>query len=337
MRVCVVILNWNGWADTIACLESVFRLEHAPATVVVCDNASSDDSLSHVKRWAEGRLAAPAASNPHLCALTNPPVAKPIRCVELSREQAERGAGATPLAPLVLVRTGANLGFAGGVNVGLRWVLARGEWDSVWLLNNDTLVRPDALTHLVQESERMRHRAMVGSTLLHYDAPEVVQALGGCTFNRWLALARPLGAGRPAGALPDASAVRGRMAYVAGASLLLPVTLLREVGLLSEEYFLYFEEIDLTLRARGRYRVAYAPASVVYHREGKSTGAGRRPAGKSWAADYYHQRGRILVTRKFAPLALPTVYFGLLVALVRRLARGQWGRVGMIARLIRST
>jgi cellulose synthase/poly-beta-1,6-N-acetylglucosamine synthase-like glycosyltransferase len=55
--------------------------------------------------------------------------------------------------PLLFVRNEANLGFAGGINVGLRYVLRVGGFDYVWLLNNDTVVRPDALEHLLRRME----------------------------------------------------------------------------------------------------------------------------------------------------------------------------------------
>ena len=52
----IIILNWNGWGDTVECLESVLRCDYADFRVVVCDNASTDGSLERIKAWADGRL-----------------------------------------------------------------------------------------------------------------------------------------------------------------------------------------------------------------------------------------------------------------------------------------
>src|SRR5690606_5006085 len=104
--------------------------------------------------------------------------------VEYDREKAERGgAPAEHDIPLVLVRTGANLGFAGGNNVGLGYALARPDVDAVWLLNNDTVVHPEAARALIEIMARDPGIGICGSTLLYYDRPELVQALGGARYN----------------------------------------------------------------------------------------------------------------------------------------------------------
>src|ERR1700761_8364732 len=87
--VCVVLLNWNGWRDTVECLESLLRSDYPDFRVVVCDNASADGSLGHIKAWAAG--AAPAgAATPAFDQLRAAPLAKPLRYIELDRAAAER-------------------------------------------------------------------------------------------------------------------------------------------------------------------------------------------------------------------------------------------------------
>lgn len=330
MRVGVLILNTNAWKDTIECLESVFRSTGPEFTVVVCDNDSQDGSLSHVKEWAEGRLNPYVASDNPLRALSFPPVPKPIPLAEYDRAAAERGGDPTVDARLVLIQNGGNLGFSGGNNVGLSYLMKRGDFDFVWLLNPDTVVHPEALQNLVKAAMEPGV-GMCGSTVLYYGAPDTVQVLGGARYNRWLALPSHIGAGQSARLPVDEAAVKSRMTYVYGASMLVSRAFLEEIGLLNDEYFLYFDELDWAMRAEGKFRLAYAPNSIVYHREGGILGAGR---AKSWTSDYYFLRNRIRVTRKFNPAALPTVYLALLVSMLRRAQRGQWDRVRMIAKLL---
>lgn len=330
MRVCVLTVSHNSWVDAIECLESVLRSDLPGVTVVVSDNASRDGSVEHLRAWAEGRLDAFVPEGSPLRALSWPPLPKPVAHAVYDRAQAERGGdpGADP--PLVLIRNGANLGFAGGNNVGLRYALAR-DFDYVWLLNPDTVVRPDALRRMVEAMREDPSMGACGCTVLHYAEPDTVQALGGARYDRWLALPHHIGAGLPAGAEVDAGEVEARMSYVYGASMLVSRRFLEEVGLLSEDYFLYFEELDWAMRARGRFRLGFAPRSVVYHREGAKLGSGRT---KSPVSDYYFMRNRIRVTRRFSPRTLPTVYLALGAALLRRARRGQWDRVRMIAKLL---
>jgi len=89
----VIVLNWNGWKDTIECLESLFRLDCPDFRVVVCDNASADGSMEKIKKWARGDLLAESA-NPQLSYLLAHPFTKPIPHLELTREQAESGSAA---------------------------------------------------------------------------------------------------------------------------------------------------------------------------------------------------------------------------------------------------
>lgn len=335
MRIAVVILNWNGWTDTLECLESLFRAEGIQGPIVVCDNDSQDDSLTRIRGWAEGREKVAIPNDHPLAHLSHPPVPKPIRYVEYDREKAERGgAPAEHDIPLVLVRTGANLGFAGGNNVGLGYALARPDVDAVWLLNNDTVVHPEAARALIEIMARDPGIGICGSTLLYYDRPELVQALGGARYNEWMALPAHIGDSTPAHEIPDPAEVVAQMAYVAGASMLVSRGFLEEVGLMEEGYFLYFEELDWARRAAGRFRLGYAPESIVYHKEGRSIGT-QGAEQKSALADYYFVRNRLRVTRRHFPSRLPTVRMAILLALANRIRRRQWDRVRMILRLWR--
>jgi len=328
----VVIVNWNGWRDTVECLESIFRGVLAPDTVVVCDNGSTDGSIERIRDWAEARLVPFLPVEHPVRSMIHPPAERLIPCVEYDRATAEQGGVVTEAAPLVLVRTGGDLGYAGGANVGLRYLLARGGEGPVWLLNPDTIVDPAAGRELLARVSHDPMVGMCGSTVRFHRAPHLNQALGGATHNWWFALPRHIGRGTPVGSGESEAWVTARMSYVYGASMMVTRRFLREVGLLDEEYFLYFEELDLAMRGRRRgFRLAWAPRSVVFHRGG-GTPDGEGP--RSMQADYYFLRNRIRVTRKYRPMALPGAYASLLVAMLRRAGRGDWDRTRMVARLL---
>jgi GT2 family glycosyltransferase len=326
MQICVVVLNWNGWQDTIECLESVFRLDHGDFRVVVCDNASCDGSFEKIKLWAQGKLAAGSA-NPELSRLTSPPVPKPIPYVELTRQQAERRAGGWE-DRLMLVQTGGNLGFAGGNNVGLRLALGDPDCQYFWLLNSDTVVEPDALRAMLRLMRERPEVGLCGSLTLSYYNPKEVQAQGGLTYRRWTARVRT----------PDALTVDkvdshpAPMEYVNGASMLASRAFLETVGLMEESYFLYFEELDWAMRARGKFDLGYARQSVIYHKEGASTGSNQDRAKRSSASDQFLARSRVMFTKRFFPWALPSVLAWTCLAAAYRFCRGDRDRaVGMIS------
>jgi hypothetical protein len=104
--------------------------------------------------------------------------------------------------------------------------------------------------------------------------------------------------------------IEQEMDFVAGASMIVSRPFLREIGLLSEEYFLFFEELDWAMRARGRFLLAYSLGSIVFHKVGASTGMMETfPAKESKTLKYYIRRNSILFARKYHPYTLPTVHF----------------------------
>ena len=310
-RVYILILNWNGWGDTIECLESVFRLDYPDFRVIICDNASGDGSLEKIQAWAEGRLDPYAPPNHPLRGLSFPPVAKPLDYVIHDRVEAETGCKNVDAPAITLIRTGANLGFAGGNNVGLRHALARDDFDFVWLLNNDTVVMPDALSRMAQRMNERPDAGICGSLMPYYDAPDVIWTSGGGTFNRWLAKSHSLDNCLPLSSATPRDVAEQRMKFVAGASMLVSRAFLRDIGLMCEDYFLYFEEPDWCFRGRDRYAIAYADRSVVYHKVGISTS--RHDEGTDRTAESYFFRNQILFTAKFFPLALPLVRLRVIV------------------------
>jgi GT2 family glycosyltransferase len=333
-KVYVIVVNWNGWRDTLECLESVFRSSYPHYQIIVCDNASEDGSWQQIKCWAEGRAGAPSATHPILQPLITPPIPKPVLLAEYTRAAAESGGDqAGDLAQLILIQTGGNLGFAGGNNVALRFALARRDFDFVWLLNNDTVVTPDALAALVHRLEERPAAGLCGSTILYYHAPETVQVRGGTAYDPWFATMRALGKGNLIADPVNHEAIERSMDYPAGASVLVRRSFLETVGLLSESYFLYYEELDWMTRAGPRFELVYSPDSVVYHKEGSSIDAAESDASFH-PADFYAHRNRLRYTRQFFPVGLPTTLLRTLAAVFARLWRGQPRRAWGILRLM---
>jgi GT2 family glycosyltransferase len=109
---------------------------------------------------------------------------------------------------------------------------------------------------------------------------------------------------------------------------------LGKVGLLCEDYFLYFEEADWAIRSKGQFSLGYAPQSVVYHKVGGSIGTSSNPATMSFTSDYFNIRNRLFFTRRFFPAGLPTVRLVIVGSLLVRLCMGKWDRAAMIFRLL---
>jgi len=354
-KVYIIVLNYNGWADTIECLESVLRNNYPNYQVIVVDNNSPNHSMEYIKAWAEGKLDVWVKPDHPLRHLSFPPIKKPISYVYYTREEAEKGgncnleksfhqptsksfshsvaqpADYTTNHPLILIQTGRNLGFAGGNNVAIRYALAKDDFEYIWFLNNDTVIERDTLSKLVQKFEKYRKLpkkiGIVGSKLLYYDNPKMIQGIGGI-YNKWFAVAKHLGVFEEDKGQYDNEEVLDKIDYIIGASMLVSRDFIKEVGLMCEDYFLYFEELDWTLRGNQKgYGLGYCWESKVYHKEGKSIGSSSKGEKKSEIADYYGLRNRIVFTKKFFPKYLWSVYLGFLVVIWNRIKRGQFKRI----------
>ncbi len=332
--VSVVIVNWNGWGDTIECLESVFRLDYPNLSVIVCDNGSQDNSLEKIRAWARGDIDVVSFGQPSLRTCSFPPVAKPIEYCDLNA--AESGAPNFRGEPskLTLIDVGENRGFAGGNNVGICYATEKRDATYVWLLNNDTVVEHTALDHMVARMEEQATFGICGSVLRYYDAPCCIQALGGAFFNKWLAISRHHTEDRPVSQSKYFSLNGPRTPdYIIGASMLVSKKFIDRVGLMGEEYFIYYEEIDWCIRGKRKgFSLTYSPESIVYHKDGRSTGAGVNVFTRNPVADYYNIRNRIVFTRKYFPYAMVTVVLGILLAIVNRIRRRQWSLIPVVTR-----
>jgi GT2 family glycosyltransferase len=322
-----VIVNWNGWEDTIECLESVFHLRHNDFAVIVCDNGSKDDSMQKIIEWAKGeRKASPESAE--MQSFTSPPVAQPIPFVFLRASQLDEPHLCEGSEQLILVQSDVNLGFAGGNNLGLRYVLSRNDHDYVWLLNNDAVVHPDALSRLIERMEEDTQIGICGSKLCFYSAPRLVQAYGGAAYSPVTGRNRHLGEFESASVAEDRAEVEDQMGYVVGASQFVSRCFLSSIGFMSEDYFLYYEELDWATRARGKFRLGYAPGSIVYHKQGssmggKSLGRKAKPEESFVVSDFYGIRNQIRFTRRFYPQYLPAVAITVAWRLLKRIAAGK--------------
>jgi GT2 family glycosyltransferase len=256
-----------------------------------------------------------------------PSIPKPVAFVSIDASEASKKRR-SPDDRLVLIETGANLGFAGGNNVGIRYALARGDCDYVWLLNNDTVVEPDSLSAMVRMAEADPKLGICGSQLRSYALPHEIQTLGGRRYSRWSGRTWPL----QELTTPRVSTTPGAPDYVEGASMLISRRCLEAVGLLEESYFLYYEELDLTARARPAFHFGYSPESVVYHKEGASIGSAHVKTKRSVLSDYYQARNRIVFSRRYHLWFLPSVLAATGLGALQRLMIGRPQNAGAVLR-----
>lgn len=335
--VSIVVLNWNGWRDTIECLESLCRLDYPDYRIVVVDNGSTDGSVEHICAWADGSEQLDLDSVPvGLKRYVAPPVPKPIPWLVVKGDSMEQSSNRPSNEgrhepTLTIVDTGANLGYAGGNNVGIRYALAQGA-QYIWILNNDTVVDSHALSAIVERVGQDQHLGLCGSIIVQYYDPVHVQVAGGAHFDDIRGRQEHIGSGRRLDDLPEPTAVEASLSYVSGSAVLATRGFVDDVGLMDEYYFLYYEELDWAIRGASKgYALGYAPNAIVYHKEGGSSGSSVRNPIPSPLAEYYLTRNLLLVTRKYYPKSTTRVWSQLVLRLAKRVLTGKWSNARALA------
>jgi len=198
---------------------------------------------------------------------------------------------------VVVLGTERNLGFAGGNNVGIRAALERGA-QYVWLLNNDTRVDPRAFSVLVSAAQSDSSVGIWGSKIYFFEPPNMLWYAGG-EVDPVDGHAHHVGWRETDVGQYDE--VR-RTGYITGCSMLLSAEVLEHIGLMSEDYFLYWEEVDWCFRAAERgYPCAVQPASLVWHKVSAST------SGNPRLQTRYETRNRLIFHRRHRSGALPRI------------------------------
>ena len=170
----------------------------------------------------------------------------------------------------VLLENHRNLGYAGGVNAGLRHALAQGV-EYALLLNNDTETAPDAVALLVEAMEKRPKAAIAGPMIYYYDPPDVIWSLGG-RISYWSGDIRHV-------AIREHDEGRYRTVreadYVTGCAMLVRLAAVREIGLMDEGYWMYNEDTEWCVRAADRgHSIILVPAAKVWHKVSMSSGGG---------------------------------------------------------------
>jgi len=326
-RVAIILLNWNGWKDTIECLESLFRQDYNAYQVIVCDNNSSDESEAKILQWCDGEIDVETSPDSKLQHLTQPSVKRPIRYERITKVQVQSKDLTKSDASLILIQNEENLGFAGGNNSGLRLALIN-KFDYCWLLNNDTVVEPDCLRKMVEHTEALTKLGIkntCGSVQCFYDDPNIIQALGGFSFNPKSAITSETFGRyleRSNYSAIDHTAFIEKLDAIHGCSWLLSRAFLTEIGLMDDRYFLYYEEIDWALRAKGKFKLTYASNAFVYHKEGASIGSKSFNRARSAFSEYNIHKSRMRFVRKHLPKRLPMVALFSIMQAANRFRQG---------------
>jgi GT2 family glycosyltransferase len=283
-RVAIIILNWNGWKDTIECLESVYQNNYPNFNVIIIDNGSTDDSINKIKEYCKGKL---KINSPFF---TYNSTNKPINYSEQQPNTKKPKNHSNK--DLILIKNPKNTGFAEGNNIGINYAINFIHCDYVMLLNNDTVVEKDFLIELIKVSSKDHKIGIVGPKIYYYGDPNRIWFAKGKISWKF---SRGLNKGYNELDYGQYNEI-SEMEYASGCGFLIKRNVIDNIGLIDPNFFMYFEEIDWTLRCLKKgYISVFVPTSQIWHKVSKSGGGIKGKIGL-----YYITRNRWLFMKKWA-------------------------------------
>jgi GT2 family glycosyltransferase len=204
---------------------------------------------------------------------------------------------------ITIIENKENLGFTGGNNVGIKFLLHT-DVDYILLLNNDTVVAPDFISELVKYGEMRKDVGMLCPKIYLYDKPDVIWYAGG-NISLWSGILKHIGYKKR----DDEKYNEPReVNFVTGCAFFIKREVIEKVGLLDEKLFIYSEDLDLSLRIlKSGYKGFYVPSSKIWHKCGIST---RKGNGSSFQL-YFQTRNFVYVMYKHLT-KIQFIYFLLL-------------------------
>jgi GT2 family glycosyltransferase len=187
---------------------------------------------------------------------------------------------------VILILSDQNLGFAGGNNLGL--LQSKGEY--IYFINNDTEVVPNSIEVLVERLQSDSNIGVVSPKIRFHHTPDTIQFAGYTPMNYLTMRNNLIGYRQVDSGQYD---LAHQTPFCHGAAMMLPRKVIKEVGMMADIFFLYYEEHDWFERIRkAGFTLWYEPKSLIYHKESISTGK------ESPTKIHYIARNRIVFLRR---------------------------------------
>ena len=289
-KVAIAILNWNGWEETINCLESVRKLEYSNYQTIIVDNGSRDGSVEKIEAWMFAHF-----RRPYVCVEYDQKIA-----LQGGNRESERTLQAAPSDKrIVLIRNKTNLGYDGGNNVAIHYALKSPHpADYVFILNSDATVKKDCLRLMVNISQDQK-AGIVGAVIVNKESQRIQFAKSGSFLGQLITI-------KDMDKLPkrNKTQIFWHSPIVCGAAMLLSKDVLRTIYQIRGEYlnsglFAYFDENDFCyIASKAGYRAVIAGQAIVFHGRHKSQYSYRNPL----IFHYYFTRNAILLANSLLPL-----------------------------------
>lgn len=276
--VSIILLNWNGYEDTLEALESLYNINYPNYNVIVADNNSTNDSIEKIKQYAKGQIKVETK-------YTKYQENKPIKLTITNEGEYTENIDNTSTQEekkLLLIKNKENYGFAKGNNIAIEYTLKYDKPEYILLLNNDTIVDPEFLTNMIDVALTDEKIGIIGPKFYYYDYEgnhETIWCIGSVVDLEHF---------------PGHHSIMEEPNYdltqdiiecdwVSGAGLLIKSEAMPSTYL-STEFFFGCEDVDLAISVKEKgYKVVTVTNSIIWHKVGMS-----RHKSSTFKTEYNH-------------------------------------------------
>lgn len=267
-QISIIILNWNGWKDTIECLESIYQINYPNYQVIVVDNGSEDNSIEKIKNYCSGK--AVIKSDFFEYNKKN----KPIKIFEYSEnelylfeDEKIQLKNIDAIRKIIIIKNFENKGYTDGNNIGMRFAAEYLDSDYIIILNNDIVVDLDFLNELVTVAQKEPNIGILGPVNLSYDNPKEIQS-NGAIVNFWNGGGTPISRGN---SISNQRKEPLEVDFVGGATFMIKREVIEKIGVFYSPYFANWEETDYCINAKkSGFKIISVPKSQIWHKVSSS-------------------------------------------------------------------
>jgi GT2 family glycosyltransferase len=258
-KVSIILLNYNGYQDTIECFESLEKISYTNYNIIIVDNDSPDKSIDKINAYMHKR-----------------------NLDYEYYENIEFTQNTIPDKFITLIQSGSNRGYGHGNNIGIKYGL-KSNSDYILLLNNDTIVEKDFLEPLVKELVKNKNIGIVSSQIFYEDRRNIFWENGG-NFNLLTGKVSHIDFNQK-----DTNQINNEYCnFLSGCLWLIPRKIFLEIGYINEDYFMYVEDLEYCQRVvKKNYKLKVSSKSKIYHKVGSSSGGEISPFSIYWMTKNY--------------------------------------------------
>jgi GT2 family glycosyltransferase len=281
-KVSIIILNWNGWKDTIECLESLYKIDYPNYEVFAVDNNSQNNSIEKIRDWAKGKIEIRSKF------LKYNPKNKPIKYFICSEGKINSKSyrlkkikfnKISSEKKLFIIKNKKNHGFSKGNNIVIRQVLDENENENenenerkskyILLLNNDVVVNKKFLSELIKVAENDNNIAIIGPKIYYYDynGKKNIVCFGGGKIN-WKKYPGYCHINQFKEDKKNINSNPQKTDWISGTCMMINIENINPI--LNEDYYFGCEDVDKCLRVTKKLKIIYVPKAIIWHKLGRS-------------------------------------------------------------------